>query len=323
MTVADLVAVCAFFSFVFIGLLIRLVRQTIRSRAPGRIKDRLGRLTPLGAEESISGERSATVYKAQVSQRTLKAWLLARMDRLQTVTGNKGVRQVTITILAMLATSLLIIHVSPLPGWSMPFAAALLSGVATVIVYRRMTDRYRTRFLMSFPDTLDLIVRAVRAGVPVGQAIMTAANEAAEPVRTEFRIMGDSLKLGVDMGEVLEVAVKRVQLPDFSFFSVCLTLQRETGGQLGETLENLSAIIRTRREVRLKTKALTAEARVASKIIAAVPFSIMGFLYLIDAGYVLVLFRDPTGRLMLTVAGGLLVVGLTIISRMANLDTSR
>lgn len=323
MTVADLVAVCAFFSFVFLGLLIRVIRQTVRSRAPGRIKDRLGTLRPLGAEDSIAGERSAAVYKAQVSQRTMKSWFLARIDRLQTVTGNKGLRKVVMVVVAMLAASLIVAHFSALPGWSTPIAAALASGFGTVIVYRRLTDSYRTRFLAQFPDTLDLIVRAVRAGVPVGQAIMTAANETADPVRTEFRIMGDSLKLGVDMAEVLETAVKRVQLPDFSFFSVCLTLQRETGGQLGETLENLSAIIRTRREVRMKTKALTAEARVASKIIAAVPFSIMGMLYVIDADYVMLLFTRSTGRMLLTIAGVLLFVGLAIISRMAKLDTSR
>ena len=96
--------------------------------------------------------------------------------------------------------------------------------------------------------------------------------------------MGDSLKLGVDMdGSAGDSGQAHRDCRTSRSSRVCLLLQRETGGQLGETLENLSAIIRTRREMRMKTKALTGEARMASKIIAAVPFSIMGMLYVIDA----------------------------------------
>ncbi len=130
-------------------------------------------------------------------------------------------------------------------------------GFLVVRSYNFLVARFRQRFLDGFPALIDLIVRAVRAGVPVTHVIHSASSEVNEPLRTEFRIMGDSLQVGLDLEEVLAVAVERIGIADFSFFCVCLLLQRETGGQLGETLENLSGIVRTRREIRQKTKALT------------------------------------------------------------------
>ncbi|CAJ5199165.1 type II secretion system protein [Burkholderia pseudomallei] len=104
---------------------------------------------------------------------------------------------------------------------------------------------------------------------------------------------------------------------------MCLVLQRETGGNLTETLENLSGIIRTRRDIRMKTRALTAEGRIASKIIAAVPFAIAGFLFVVNRPYVNLLFHTRAGHKMLILAAVLLTVGLAMIRKIANLDTSR
>ncbi|CAG9202856.1 Flp pilus assembly protein TadB [Paraburkholderia sabiae] len=323
MTPADVVTVSAFFACLFIGLFIRIARQSNRARPPARIRARLESVRPADLDVSVTTQRNDAMYRLSKSDRLAHAWLSARMERLRTVAGNKGVRMTVVISLVALGGAFIAASVSPLPGWSVPLVAAASAALGAVAVYRTLNRRFRERFLTHFPDAIDMIIRAVRAGVPVGQSIMTAASEAAEPVASEFKIMGDSLKLGVDMDEVLAVAVKRVQLPDFSFFSVCLLLQRETGGQLGETLENLSNIIRARREVRLKSKALTGEVRVASKIIAAVPFAIVGFLYLLNPAYVMPLFVEHGGHTILAIAGTLLTVGLAIISKMARLETSR
>jgi Flp pilus assembly protein TadB len=219
--------------------------------------------------------------------------------------------------------AIIVIRLAPLPGWSHPFVYAGAPIAAIRVTYRFLIGRFRARFLQVFPDTLDLVIRAVRAGIPVVHAISTAGQEAEEPVRSTFRTMGDSLRLGVDLKEVLDKAVANLQIADFSFFAVCLLLQRETGGNLGETLENLSTIIRTRRDIRLKTRALTAEGRIASKIISAVPFVITGFLYVVNRPYVNLLFHTRAGHKMLTLAAVLLVVGLTLIQKISKLDTSR
>jgi Flp pilus assembly protein TadB len=163
----------------------------------------------------------------------------------------------------------------------------------------------------------------VRAGIPVVQAICTAGTESEEPVRATFRTMGDALLVGAELKDVLEEAAQRLQLADFSFFSVCLILQRETGGNLGDTLENLAGIVRTRRDIRAKSKALTAEGRLASKMIAAVPFAIMGFLYLVNRPYLQVLSGTQAGHKILVVSAVLMTVGLWMIRKISNLDTSR
>jgi tight adherence protein B len=135
--------------------------------------------------------------------------------------------------------------------------------------------------------------------------------------------MGDALQLGIDLENVLAVAMRRIEVADFSFFCVCLLLQREAGGQLGETLENLSGIVRTRSEIRLKTKALTGEARITTKILAAIPLVIMLALYGLNRAYVMVLFDRPAGQKLLTFASISVVVGIAVINKMSKLNTSR
>lgn len=324
MTPVDILTAAVFVGFLFIGLMGRIVVRSARTSAPVLIKARLGAISQKnGGRDSIAGERAASGFRAQVSNHPAKAWLDARIERLKIVSGPRGVVIVVVAGFSMFGASLAALHYAPLPGWGTPLAALAIVAFSTYRLYNKLISHYQLRFVNAFPDTLDLIIRAVRAGVPVTQAIVAAGEEGTEPVRSEFKTMGHSLKVGIDIDEVLEVAVKRIQIPDFSFFSVCLLLQRETGGQLGETLENLSAIIRARRDLRLKTRALTGETRVASKIIAAVPFFILGVLYLVSRDYIMLLFTRPTGHTILFIAGALLATGLLVIAKMSNLDNAR
>ncbi|WP_345814957.1 type II secretion system F family protein [Paraburkholderia sp. PREW-6R] len=324
MSPVDIVTASVFVGSLLVGLIVRILIGSARSSAPALIKARLAVIAQHhGARDSIAGERAASGFRAQVSNHPAKAWLDARLDRLKIVAGPRGVVIVASAAVTMYSASVAALHYSPLPGWGTPLAALAIMVFLTVRLYQKLVAHYQLRFINAFPDTLDLIIRAVRAGVPVAQAIVAAGNEGAEPVRSEFNTMGNSLKVGIGVDEVLEVAVKRIQIPDFSFFSVCLLLQRETGGQLGETLENLSAIIRARRDLRLKTRALTGETRVASKIIAAVPFVILGILYLVSRDYVMLLFSEPSGHTILVTAAGLLATGLFVIAKMSNLDGAR
>jgi len=192
--------------------------------------------------------------------------------------------------------------------------------VAAIVVYRKLLERFRTRFLNQLPDAMDLIVRATQAGVPATQAIRAVGERYDAPLGPEFRRMGNSLFLGNDLQDVLDEAALRIELPDFSFFSVCLLLQRETGGSLAETLENLSGIIRARRDLRLKTRALTAEGRLAGAILSALPFLITGALMLINPEYINVLFETETGQSLLWVAVIMLVIGVVSIRKISKLE---
>jgi tight adherence protein B len=325
MTPADIVAAGAFFAIVVAGLLMSSLRDMARRRSKPRIQERMSQIQRMrvARQQPATPDTSGELFERTKDYGAIEAWFQQRIQRLRAVSGAGGIRLVIASGIAGVAIAFIIVRFAPLPAWSDPFVYGGMPFITTRLTHRFLIERFRTRFLTVFPDTLDLIIRAVRAGIPVVQAISTAGHEAEEPVRSTFRTMGDSLQLGADLKEVLDKAVDRLQIADFSFFAVCLLLQRETGGNLGETLENLSGIIRSRKDIRLKTKALTAEGRIASKIIASIPFLITALLYLINRSYVDLLFHTRAGHKMLTLAIVLLTVGLSMIHKISKLDTSR
>ncbi|EEA03608.1 type II secretion system protein [Burkholderia sp. H160] len=325
MTPADVVGAGAFLAIVLTGMLVSSLRDLVRNRPRRRIQERMKELQKVrvARQRSAAADTIGALFERPKDYGAFQRWFQQHVQRIRAVSGGGGIRLVCASGIAGAVIAFIVVRLAPLPGWSHLLIYCGLPLAATRFTYRFLIARFRAQFLLVFPDTLDLIIRAVRAGIPVVQAISTAGKEAEEPVRSTFRTMGDSLRLGADLKEVLDKAVARLQIADFSFFAVCLLLQRETGGNLGETLENLSGIIRTRRDIRLKTRALTAEGRIASKIISAVPFAIMGFLYVINRPYVDLLFHTRAGHKMLTLAAVLLVIGLSLIQKISKLDTSR
>jgi tight adherence protein B len=185
-------------------------------------------------------------------------------------------------------------------------AAMLLLHVAQV--------RYRTRFLDVFPDTLDMICRAVRAGLPVAEAMSVAARETAAPVAGELQRTLDEVKIGVELQEALQTTADRVRVPDFRFYVVALAMQKRTGGGLAETLGNLSAVIRARKALRLKARALAAETKASAFVLALLPFFVGGMMYLINRDLMSILFTDSRGRLMLGLAVFSLMTGVGVMS---------
>jgi Flp pilus assembly protein TadB len=327
MTPADVVAAGAFFAILIAGMMVSTLRDMARRRPAPRIRSRIDELGTVVARQRKTGPR-APEQQLFSRQRhpggsAVLSWLQKHLERVRSVSGTGGVRLIAVIALAILIAALVGVKLASPPDWARPLIVIGLPLLAVRATYRFLIERFRTRFLTVFPDTLDLIIRAVRAGIPVVQAISTAGREADEPVRSTFRRMGDALRLGADLTEVLDQAVKRLQIADFSFFAVCLLLQRETGGNLAETLENLAAIIRSRRDIRLKTKALTAEGRLATNIISAVPFAVTGMLYVVNRPYIELLFNTRAGHKIVTLAAVLLTVGLWMVRKMSKLDTSR
>jgi len=195
-----------------------------------------------------------------------------------------------------------------------PALAILLSGAAAigapVLLLRFVQRRYQRQFLDVFPDALDLIVRAVRSGLPAPEAIELVTHEIRPPVSTEFQQLLDELRIGTELEDALQHAADRVRVPDFRFFVVSLLLQRQTGGGIAETLSNLSRIIRQRKALRLKARALAAEAQASAAIIATMPFVAGVGLFLINRDLMTVLFNDPRGRFMFGIAVVSLLSGI-------------
>ncbi|MFO1187594.1 MAG: type II secretion system F family protein [Alphaproteobacteria bacterium] len=163
-------------------------------------------------------------------------------------------------------------------------------------------------------------MRAIRAGIPTSESIVAAGKELPDPVGGEFARIGQEIAIGRTPDAALAEAADRVRISDFNFFCVTLVLQRETGGNLAETLDNLSTLLRKRREMRLKVAALTSEGRFTSKVIAGLPFVVMLALYFLNRPYITLLFTDPAAQIFLGIAVGLIVIGSLILNRMIKLE---
>ena len=187
------------------------------------------------------------------------------------------------------------------------------ASVAPVLALRFAQSRYQQRFLNVFPDALDLVRRGIRAGVPVNEALVVAAREIADPVGSELRRALDQVQVGVLMIDALQAAADRVRIADLRFIVVARALHQKTGGGLAETLGNLSAVIRARKALRLKARALSAEAKVSAMVLAALPFLVGGAMYVLNRSLTQSLFADPRGRFMIGLAFISLVMGLTIM----------
>ncbi|RQZ18681.1 pilus assembly protein [Burkholderia sp. Bp9031] len=325
MSTADLFALGAFVVILGAGLALSALLDRARQAPEQRIRARMRHLAPslAGREAGASAAPGVALFNLPRRQGRARAWLQRYVTRVRAVGGEHGMRIVVASTIAGAIAAIVAVELVALPRVVHPLIYVGLPLVAMRASYRALVERFRLRFLEAFPDAIDLIVRAVRAGIPVTQAISTVGDNAAEPVRSTFRTMGDSLRVGADLKDVLTHAADRLMIADFSFFTVYLLLQRETGGSLGETLDELSSIIRTRRDIRLKTRALTAEGRITTKIISAMPFVMIGALFLVNRAYVMLLFDTHAGRVMLTIAAVLLTIGLLTINKMSKLDTAR
>ncbi|MCC7284385.1 MAG: type II secretion system F family protein [Acetobacteraceae bacterium] len=173
--------------------------------------------------------------------------------------------------------------------------------------------RYRERLHAQIPDVLAMVVRAVRAGIPVVEAVRAVAREVPSPTREEFTTLSAQVAVGMQLDAALWSLVRRSGVPEYSFFAVALTLQAQTGGSLAETLDNLADIVRRRIAIRARGLALAAEARMSAAVLTGVPVCTGIGLAVLNPAYMSILFNDPRGNNLLAAAGGMLLLGTLMI----------
>jgi tight adherence protein B len=196
-------------------------------------------------------------------------------------------------------------------------------AVAYVFPLRHCASTIRKRnhkFINNFPDALDMIVRSVRSGFPISVAMQMLAENAEEPVRSEFRQVADEIALGRTLSQALARLASRINEPDIRFFVVVLTVQQETGGNLAEIVSNLSNIIRKRKQLRLKIKAMTSEGKATGLILGGLPVFVFAILYVMQPGYLSPFFNDPLGMKLFGGAIMLLVICYFVIKQMIEVD---
>jgi len=192
-------------------------------------------------------------------------------------------------------------------------------GCPHLVLSRQITKRTK-KFAALLPEALDLIVRGVRSGLPVAETIKTISEEIERPVGPEFQRIGDQMRIGVSMDEAMWATAKRLQIAEFNFLVISMSIQQETGGNLAEILENLSNMVRRREQMRLKVKAMSSEARASAMIIGSLPFIMCALISFINPRYMSTLFTDPRGWIMIGIGMTSLLIGLFIMSKMVKFE---
>ena len=207
----------------------------------------------------------------------------------------------------------------------MPVFFALFMGLFAGIgiphfMTGKMISRRVAKFTSKFPDAIELMVRGLRSGLPISETIGIVASEVPGPVGVEFRQVSDKMKIGRTMEAALQDTSDRLGTPEFQFFVITLAIQRETGGNLAETLANLADVLRKRAQMKLKVKAMSSEAKASAWILGALPFIVFGIIMLINYEYMAGFFSEP--RLMVAGLGGMvwMGIGVFIMAKMINFE---
>ena len=198
--------------------------------------------------------------------------------------------------------------------------AIILGILLPFKLLQRKINKEAQEFLRAFPEAIDLIVRGLRSGLPISESIVQLSTEMADPIGSTFANLANIMKLGVPLEKALMETAQKLQLREFYFFTTSIILQRETGGNLSEILNNLSEVLRLRFMMKLKIHALTSEARASSYIIGAIPFVIISAVSFLSPAYLLPLINDEGGNQALAVSVFMLVFGMWVMNRMAQFE---
>ena len=234
-------------------------------------------------------------------------------------------KNITLGKYAMFSFGLVLIVMLLLMFRGAPIFLALFVGLFAGIglphfVVGKMIIRRINKFNANFPDAIELMVRGLRSGLPISETLGVVASEIGGPVGVEFRAVADKMKIGRTMEAALQDTADRLGTPEFQFFVITLAIQRETGGNLAETLSNLADVLRKRAQMKLKIRAMSSESKASAYIVGSLPFVVFTLVWLINPTYMGGFFTDQ--RLTVAGMGGLIWMGLGgfIMAKMVNFE---
>jgi tight adherence protein B len=281
----------------------------------------------------IEARRARNVPDASTSRRQLVEESLKKLEerqrsrkhpplsvRLQQSGLNWSKRQFIIGSVAVglfVAVVAKFLNVDLLPMAGLAFVAGL-GAPRWLLSY--LKKRREARFMTELPNAIDVIVRGVKAGLPLGDCIRIIGSETQEPVKSEFRMIAESTAVGMPLPEACAKLYERIPLAEANFFAIVITIQQKAGGSLSEALANLSRVVRERKKMKAKIHAMSMEAKASAVIIAALPIVVMVLVYLTSPAYIELLWTTPLGRTMLVSCAGWMMCGVLVMRRMINFD---
>ena len=211
----------------------------------------------------------------------------------------------------------ILLGVQPLLCW---IAGAVVGFFVPRLYIKWMIKRRSKSFLALLPDAIGLMVRGVRSGLPVTETVINVGREMKGVVGYEFRKIAEQVQLGQALDDVMWQAAARLDLAEFTFMCISFSIQRETGGNLAETLDNLEQLLRNRKQMALKVRAYSSEARASSMIIGSLPFVMLALLSVVNWPYISQLFFSHGGHMLLAAAAGCLLLGIAALAKLASFE---
>ena len=183
-----------------------------------------------------------------------------------------------------------------------------------------LKKRRENKFLNAFPDAVDIIVRGIKAGLPLLDCMKMITTEAPEPVKSEFRAIVETQAIGMPLGEAAGKLYERMPLPEANFFGIVIAIQQKAGGNLAEALGNLSRVLRDRKKMKGKIQAMSQEAKASAGIIGSLPIAVMGLVWVTSPAYINLLFTAQLGHILLAGSAVWMLMGVLVMKKMINFD---
>jgi tight adherence protein B len=315
---------------VSLGFILCLVAFTLSEGDRGRrfkrrlagIRDRAKGVASVEAvaTRSLARQQSATpkidrFARQLLPRRDVLSHRLARTGRRISV-GQYAVTGLCIALLV----AIILVCATPIGVVASLFVGLLIGTAVPHMAVGRMGKRRVAAFIGLFPEAIDLMVRALRSGLPISEAIISAGREIGDPVGDELGRVEAGMRMGRDLEGLLWDIANRIDVPEFRFFIIALSVQRETGGNLAETLANLADVLRRRRQMRAKVRAMSSETRATTMILAGMPVLVIAMLVLTSPHYLEPLYSDVRGFLLDGLALIMLGTGVGIMTKMARFE---
>lgn len=292
-----------------------------------RAEKRQRALATRSPERRVERKKEGQSKREQIAQ-SLKE-LEARQNEKNRVTLQDRIEQAGLTwtrgryfAMSALLGLLVFLFIMTLTGSMVVAGLAAFTGAAGLPYWTlgHMKKRRINKFIIELPNAMDVIVRGIRAGLPLGDCIREIASSASEPLRTEFRLVTEAQTMGVPLGDSLDRMAERVPVPEATFFATVITIQTKAGGNLSEAISNLSKVLRERRKMQGKIIAMSMEAKASAAIIAALPFIVAFMTYLSSPSYIELLWLTITGRIVLGICAFWMLIGVTVMKNMISFD---